>query len=392
MSAPTVSRSRVPSLASFSSLAAILSTVKDGIKAPATSTELVLHEDGIEYEEEEGEDHASAVSTQLHLSTNCPDCKRRVTIEVPLWITEAMDGAGSRQSNEAEESERREEWRTGVVSTAVACAIAVKESPLPGLFLRAVQWFFIASIYLDARFHLHQRFVLLLGAILESFMQIEKEVGLFRNVGETLSVLWEASIKSTLAFARKDAAPSPRSRTTTHDDPPRSRRHSATKGSSNSFRRPSPQAHTSPKGATTSAHSRSHASSLPSSPVKSRNKLSPHMASSDSRSHQPTLRRTSRSTSSLKSPGATTVPFPSPSPSVYSAIVTPPSRSHGEPRRRSRSATGGSVEKELEQEAQRERELAQARERQRFQSNSWAGRALAVGLSLSGLERTLSTS
>ena len=238
-------------------------------------------------------------------------------------------------------------------------------------------------------------------------MEVEKEVSLFKNIGETCSVLWsvlrssplemrlrrwdvkrEASIKSTLAFAKADSAG--QDRTPYVEEPETTsytKRTSSTKAHSTppSLRRaPPPGQFISPKS---TAHSRSH-SNIAHSPNRTKGKNSDTSSRYDSKpflaplNAGPTLRRTSRSTSSLKSPNIPTVPFPSSSstpnePPSYSAIVTPPS-AHEEPRRRSRSATGGTTDNEGNEEEDRERELLRLRERI-VSTNSWGGRVLAVG-------------
>lgn len=49
---------------------------------------------------------------------------------------------------------------------------------------------FAFVLYLDRRLSLHQKILFMLSALLEGLIAIEKEVGLFRKAGETLSVLW----------------------------------------------------------------------------------------------------------------------------------------------------------------------------------------------------------
>lgn len=137
---PPLLRSRVSSFvatsiataASFSAVSTILSAVSEGIQAAATAEgqgvtpglELALR-DEMNVEPENYEDCPAA--TQMHLSTTCDSCGERVTLEVPLWLTEGLSGANSRGQSEGE---ARSEWRSGVVSTAVAVAVAIKESPV----------------------------------------------------------------------------------------------------------------------------------------------------------------------------------------------------------------------------------------------------------------------
>ena len=118
--------------ASFSTVSTILSAVSEGIHAAATA-EAKAVAPGMEISlldemnpEDDYEDCANQNGTQMHLSTNCQACGERVAIEVPLWLTEGMNG----NSNTRTEEEARSEWRSGIVSTAVAVAIAIKESPV----------------------------------------------------------------------------------------------------------------------------------------------------------------------------------------------------------------------------------------------------------------------
>lgn len=61
---------------------------------------------------------------------------------------------------------------------------------IPGMILAFLQALFACVLYLDRRFDLHQRLAVMLGAFLEGLVEIEREVGVMRNVGEALSIGW----------------------------------------------------------------------------------------------------------------------------------------------------------------------------------------------------------
>lgn len=121
--------------ASYSTVSTILKAVSEAAATVEAQTatpalELAIR-DADEMDPEREEEYDDGPATQLHLSTNCDACGERVTLEVPLWFTQGMNGANSRvQSDE----EARSELRSGIVSTAVAVAVAIKESPVSKLY------------------------------------------------------------------------------------------------------------------------------------------------------------------------------------------------------------------------------------------------------------------
>lgn len=139
---PPLLRSRVSSFvatslataASFSTVSSLLSAVSEGIQSAAATAEAQAVTPGLELAlrgdeidgEEDYEDCGDGNGTQMHLSTKCQACGERVAIEVPLWLTEGINGNSRGQSEE----EARSELRSGIVSTAVAVAVAIKESPV----------------------------------------------------------------------------------------------------------------------------------------------------------------------------------------------------------------------------------------------------------------------
>jgi hypothetical protein len=58
------------------------------------------------------------------------------------------------------------------------------------MILSALRLLIAFALWLDARFSLHQRALIVLWAVLEDLIRIEKEVGLLRNSGEAISVFW----------------------------------------------------------------------------------------------------------------------------------------------------------------------------------------------------------
>lgn len=161
-------------------------------------------------------------STQMQLSTSCLTCGDRVAVDVPAWMTDAMsasqqvgrgwdEGAGSHSHTFENDGGRRNqrEWREGIVGGAIKLAIAIKSSSIPPLFAAAFRSLITFILYLDRIFSLHQRLAIMAAIILEGLVEIEREVGLFRSVGEGMSVAWEAFIKGTIAMAKSDSNPEP---------------------------------------------------------------------------------------------------------------------------------------------------------------------------------------
>ena len=78
--------------------------------------------------------------TGMLLSSECEHCGNRVSVEVPRWMTDAMD-AGGRALHDSVRMAPLEgaagmahsggrEWREGIVSGAVGVAMAIKNSPV----------------------------------------------------------------------------------------------------------------------------------------------------------------------------------------------------------------------------------------------------------------------
>ncbi|GAA6008662.1 uncharacterized protein JCM10292_003506 [Rhodotorula paludigena] len=163
---------------------------------------------------------------ELRLSTTCPSCRSPVAVEVPAWMLSAMEGAqhiaGAMQHEQAYERQYGQQdthpaaaWRERIIEGAVHVARSVKASPIPGMILAFLQALFACVLYLDRRFDLHQRLAVMLGVFLEGLVEIEREVGVMRNVGEALSIGWEATVKGIIAFAKADAPSAPNANETT---------------------------------------------------------------------------------------------------------------------------------------------------------------------------------
>ncbi|KDE06388.1 hypothetical protein MVLG_03294 [Microbotryum lychnidis-dioicae p1A1 Lamole] len=171
---------------------------------------------------------ASVPEAQLQLSTECPSCAHPVVLKVPSallaaanvghhnrlgieqyddprYLQQQVDHRGGRQLTE---KERREQWRAGVVGGAVRAAKAFKESRFPELLWRLFQFCVGIILWLDMTFHLRQRIMVVVWVVLEDLVKIEREVGILRNSGEAISVLWEAAVKGTIALAKSEDGPS----------------------------------------------------------------------------------------------------------------------------------------------------------------------------------------
>ncbi|SCZ87886.1 BZ3500_MvSof-1268-A1-R1_Chr2-3g05354 [Microbotryum saponariae] len=171
---------------------------------------------------------ASVPEAQLQLSTECPSCAHPVVLKVPSallaaanvghhnrlgmeqyddgrYFQQQVDHRGGRQLTE---KDRREQWRAGVVGGAVRAAKAFKESRFPELLWRLFQFCVGIILWLDMTFHLRQRIMVVVWAVLEDLVKIEREVGILRNSGEAISVLWEAAVKGTIALAKSEDGPS----------------------------------------------------------------------------------------------------------------------------------------------------------------------------------------
>lgn len=77
--------------------------------------------------------------TQMQLSTQCQSCDARVSVEVPSWMTEAMNkrnssfevqGNGLNDNYVRNNEVRRGSWRESIVSGIITIAKAVKSSPV----------------------------------------------------------------------------------------------------------------------------------------------------------------------------------------------------------------------------------------------------------------------
>ncbi|GAA5851518.1 hypothetical protein JCM8547_001121 [Rhodosporidiobolus lusitaniae] len=166
----------------------------------------------------------------LTLSAPCPACNTTVAVDVPRWITNAMETAqagndGERRRERSAQEEQPQSRRSGVVGAAVCGAKMLRDSPLPGMLLYIFRTLTAFVLYLDARFSLHERLTLVVAAFFEGLVEIEKEVGILQRAGEGLSVGWEATVRGIIAFAKNDTPPRQSRRATPANfHPPSSRR------------------------------------------------------------------------------------------------------------------------------------------------------------------------
>ncbi|SCV74877.1 BQ2448_7906 [Microbotryum intermedium] len=179
---------------------------------------------------------ASVPEAQLQLTTECPSCAHPVVLKVPnallvaanvghqnrlglehydegRYLQQQGGAVEQRGSRRLTEKERREQWRAGVVGGAVRAAKAFKESRFPEMLWRLFQFFVGLILWLDMTFHLRQRIMVVVWAVLEDLVKIEREVGILRNSGEAISVLWEAAVKGTIALAKSEDGPTATSAT-----------------------------------------------------------------------------------------------------------------------------------------------------------------------------------
>lgn len=101
--------------------------------------------------------------TQMQLSTICNSCGDRVFVEVPGWMTDAMnnnrymEGSISRNEMEEEYGRRSSSWRGTIVAGVISIANYIKTSQVR-LDLRVHHPFILsAKIFQNFRFHLSSR-------------------------------------------------------------------------------------------------------------------------------------------------------------------------------------------------------------------------------------------
>ncbi|GAA5975702.1 hypothetical protein JCM5350_002699 [Sporobolomyces pararoseus] len=172
----------------------------------------------VRYENRQQQKQRVPSQMELRLSTSCHSCGERVSLEVPKWISDSVDIAQNHSSGgccDGTNCRRGEggggstagEIRKLIVEGTVGFAQAVKASPILPILLAAVKAFVAFAIYLDARFLLRQQAASAATEVATGLVEIEKELGLMRNVGEGLSIGWEALVKGIIALARTDPAP-----------------------------------------------------------------------------------------------------------------------------------------------------------------------------------------
>ncbi|GAA5962772.1 hypothetical protein JCM3765_001511 [Sporobolomyces pararoseus] len=172
----------------------------------------------VRYESRQQQKQRVPSQMELRLSTSCQSCGERVSLEVPKWISDSVDIAQNHSSGgccegsncqrtAGRDSSTAGEIRKLVVEGTVGIAQAVKASPILPILLAAVKAFVAFAIYLDARFLLRQQAASAATEVATGLVEIEKELGLMRNVGEGLSIGWEALVKSIIALARTDSPP-----------------------------------------------------------------------------------------------------------------------------------------------------------------------------------------
>ncbi|KAM0748693.1 hypothetical protein T439DRAFT_70209 [Meredithblackwellia eburnea MCA 4105] len=94
--------------------------------------------------------------------------------------------------------------RSKVVDASVKFAKTIKDSGLIEFIMSIIQYFFHVYVYLNHRYGLNQLIVNAIIKFFEALMQFEKEAGVFRSIGEAISVMWEAAVKSSIALAKPD--------------------------------------------------------------------------------------------------------------------------------------------------------------------------------------------
>ncbi|GAA6005598.1 hypothetical protein JCM11491_003695 [Sporobolomyces phaffii] len=148
---------------------------------------------------------------ELRLSTDCSACGARVSLDVPKWISDAVQLAQTTPDyhDRCHQDDRNETGgetaralRSLVVAGAVNFAVAVKTSPVLPIVFAALQTFAAFLVYLDAQFALRERATLAATEVAMGIVEIEKELGVLRNAGEGLSIAWEALVKGVIGEHR----------------------------------------------------------------------------------------------------------------------------------------------------------------------------------------------
>ncbi|KAK4051394.1 hypothetical protein OIV83_002878 [Microbotryomycetes sp. JL201] len=149
---------------------------------------------------------------ELQLSADCPHCSGEVVIKVPKYMMQAMAPAAGRMTTPQDEfgyghahhhlvedrQQQADTMRERVVNLAVKAATAFKESRLPALIAGVIRATIALVVYLDQTFSIHQRLIMVFWIVLADLQRIEQEVGLLRNSGDAISVLWEAFVKGAI--------------------------------------------------------------------------------------------------------------------------------------------------------------------------------------------------
>lgn len=177
---------------------------------------------------------------ELQLSAECPHCSSQVVIKVPRYMMEVIGNGKARMGQELLAASSRgadidfhghqQHWnqpppettRDRVVRYSVRAATAFRQSrvssvtslrsgrwlilidhvQLPALILAFVRTTIAVILYLDERFSIHQRLIVVFWIVLADLQRIEQEVGLLRNSGDAISVMWEAFVKGAIALAK----------------------------------------------------------------------------------------------------------------------------------------------------------------------------------------------
>ncbi|KAM0789228.1 hypothetical protein ACM66B_000071 [Microbotryomycetes sp. NB124-2] len=158
---------------------------------------------------------------ELQLSADCPHCSNEVVIKVPKYMMQAMASpaaaagridqlADYHHHTHAGDNNQVDTTRERVVNLAVKAATAFKESRLPALIAGVIRATIALIVYLDQTFSIHQRLIMVFWIVLADLQRIEQEVGLLRNSGDAISVLWEAFVKGAIALGKPDRGPNTR--------------------------------------------------------------------------------------------------------------------------------------------------------------------------------------
>ena len=117
----------------------------------------------------------------------------------------ALEAPGSRAGAVGQRRTPSLTWQEAIISMAIASAVALKKSPLPGLASKGFTWTVKSAAALDNKYAIHERVFQASSAVLTKALDLDREYDIHVRLAEVIYVFYQATIRAMVAFARAEA-------------------------------------------------------------------------------------------------------------------------------------------------------------------------------------------